>query len=181
MTDLSLLIRAVDFAANKHRDQRRKDIHTSPYINHPIRVAHILSDIGMVNDVEVLMSAVLHDTVEDTETTLNEIEDIFGKKVAEIVAAVTDDKTLSKAERKKLQLEHASTISAEGALVKIADKISNITDIANNPPEGWSDERRREYLNWAEQVVNNCPKVNTLLEEHFAKILATARNRLGIG
>jgi guanosine-3',5'-bis(diphosphate) 3'-pyrophosphohydrolase len=179
MEDVSLFLKALHFAANKHRDQRRKDVEASPYINHPIYVAQILSDIGGVDDLGVLAAAVLHDTVEDTETESADIEREFGERIARIVGEVTDDKSLNKFERKRLQIEHAKHMSNEGALVKVADKIANVRDIASNPPKDWDKTRRVEYLKWAEQVVSNCPKVNSRLEEYFAESLASARQAFG--
>ena len=177
---VSRLLHALHFAADKHRDQRRKDALASPYINHPILVAQLLADIAGVTDTDILMAAILHDTVEDTETTFEELEQLFGSSVAGIVAEVTDDKTLSKKERKRLQIEHAQHISPEGALVKIADKLANIHDIAINPPQGWDRARRTEYLAWAEAVVGSCPSVNVALENRFAETLETAHAALQV-
>ncbi len=176
----SRLLHALHFAADKHRDQRRKDAHASPYINHPILVAQILADVGGVKDTEILMAAVLHDTVEDTETTLPELEHVFGPRVARIVAEVTDDQNLPKLERKRLQIEHARDISHEGALVKLADKTANIQDIATNPPRGWDADRRLEYLAWAQDVVTSCPPVNPALEANFAAVLQAAHEALNV-
>jgi guanosine-3',5'-bis(diphosphate) 3'-pyrophosphohydrolase len=180
MNEKLLLIRAMHFAADKHRDQRRKDVIESPYINHPIAVAEILATIGGVDDVDVLVAAVLHDTIEDTETTASELETLFGSRITRIVEEVTDDKSLPKAERKRLQVEHARSISPEGALVKLADKTSNIQDIAHNPPRGWDEERRREYLDWAREVVDSLPPVNSHLRAEFDSALAHAHRMLGI-
>ena len=178
--EANLLLKALHFAADKHRDQRRKDVHASPYVNHPVTVAQILSEIGGVDDVEVLIAAILHDTVEDTDTTIEELEREFGSRVARIVGEVTDDKTLSKAERKRLQIENARHISEEGALVKIADKISNVQDVINNPPEEWDDKRRLEYLDWAEQVVKSCPVIGERLSVRFDEALSHGKARLSI-
>jgi len=180
MGDKLLLLEAMHFAADKHRDQRRKDINASPYINHPIEVAQVLAKTGKVNDPDILAAAVLHDTVEDTETTLAELEVSFGARIARIVGEVTDDKTLSKEERKRLQIEHARGLSPEAVLVKLADKIANIRDIGINPPQGWDDKRRKEYLRWAAEVVNNCPKGNFALEALFAQSLEQAHKTLGV-
>jgi GTP diphosphokinase / guanosine-3',5'-bis(diphosphate) 3'-diphosphatase len=179
MENISLLLKALHFAADKHRDQRRKDVDASPYINHPIYVAQILAEIGGIDDLGILCAAVLHDTVEDTEAEYVDIEREFGERVARIVAEVTDDKSLHKAERKRLQIEHARYMSDEGALVKVADKIANVRDVASNPPGDWDEVRRIEYLDWSEQVVSNCPKVNQRLEGYFAESLACARQVLG--
>ena len=180
MSDVSILLKALRFAADKHRDQRRKDVNASPYINHPIGVAQTLSEVGGVDDPEILAAAVLHDTVEDTESTIEELAKEFGARVASIVGEVTDDKTLPKAERKRLQIEHARHISEEGALVKIADKISNVQDVTNNPPEGWDDKRRLEYLDWAEHVVKSCPVVNVSLLDQFDDVLCNGQAQLSI-
>src|SRR5919109_4461135 len=128
--ELALLLKALAFAAHKHRDQRRKDAEASPYINHPIALADVLVNEGGVSDVEVLCAALLHDTVEDTATTPQELAEDFGPRIARIVAEVTDDKALSKAERKRLQIEHAAGLSPEAKLVKLADKICNLRDVA---------------------------------------------------
>ncbi len=173
-----LILRAVDFAARKHREQKRKDKEASPYINHPISVALLLADIGGVRDPEVLAAAILHDTLEDTKTTPDELEAIFGSRVRRLVEEVTDDKRLPKQERKKLQIEHARHLSPEAALLKLGDKISNVRDVAHSPPVEWNFRRRMEYLDWAEAVVNNCPKVNPALEKRFAEVLDEGRRKL---
>ena len=178
MNDFSLFLKALHFAADKHRDQRRKDQKASPYINHPIYVAQILSDIAGIDDVEVLCGAVLHDTVEDTETSLNDIELAFGLRVARIVEEVTDDKSLEKKARKQAQIDHASHISREGALVKVADKIANIRDVGSSPPSDWSTERREEYLRWAEEVVARCKPESPELVSYFEESLSSVREGL---
>src|SRR5574341_1153174 len=111
--ELALLLKALAFAAHKHRDQRRKDPEASPYINHPIALADVLVNEGGVRDIEVLCAALLHDTLEDTDTTLRELEQAFNARIADIVAEVTDDKTLPRAEHKRLQIEHAASLSNE--------------------------------------------------------------------
>lgn len=133
--DVSLLIRAVEFAARKHRMQRRKDHEASPYINHPIALMSVLCVQAGVDDAVILAAAALHDTIEDTETTLSELEAEFGSRIAGIVAEMTDDKELPKAERKRLQIERASHKSKEAAFVKLADKICNLRDMASSPPK----------------------------------------------
>ena len=166
-----LILKAAHFAAQKHRDQRRKDEDASPYINHPISVAEIISVIGNVEDPEVLAAALLHDTLEDTKTTPEELIDKFGERVCNLVQEVTDDKTLPKLERKQRQIDHAKEISEGAALIKLGDKISNVTDITNTPPTDWDSNRRLEYFEWAEKVINNCPRVNESLENHFAEVV----------
>jgi guanosine-3',5'-bis(diphosphate) 3'-pyrophosphohydrolase len=171
-TGLPLIVRALEFAANKHRDQRRKDAQASPYINHPIALANVLVHEGQVSDPVVLSAALLHDTVEDTQTTVAELEGTFGGKIAAIVEEVTDDKNLPKAERKRLQIEHASHISREAKLVKLADKICNVRDVSDHPPAKWDLARRREYFEWAKAVVDRLRGVHPVLEGKFDEAYA---------
>lgn len=178
METISLFLKALHFAADMHRYQRRKGDDDSPYINHPINVAQILADIGEIDDIEVLSAAILHDTVEDTRATLHDIELAFGLRIARIVEEVTDDKSLNKKARKQAQIDHAAHISREGALVKVADKIANVRDVGANPPSNWDTRRREEYLNWAEQVVDRCRPENDALMAYFYESLATAREAL---
>jgi guanosine-3',5'-bis(diphosphate) 3'-pyrophosphohydrolase len=166
-SELALLLRALVFAAHKHRDQRRKDAEASPYINHPIALADLLVNEGGVTDVEVLCAALLHDTVEDTATTVQELEKEFGARIARVVAEVSDDQALPKAERKRLQIEHAASISREAKLVKLADKICNLRDVALRPPAHWDLKRRREYFDWAKSVVDRLRGVHSGLEAAF--------------
>ena len=163
---METVLRAAAFAAEKHRNQRRKDEEASPYINHPIQLAHILVQ-ERIEDVEVLAAALLHDTIEDTNTSLEELEIVFGYEIAGIVAECTDDKTLSKLERKQAQIDHASHISHKARLVKLADKIANVNDIHDAPPAGWSLERKREYFDWAKKVVDQMRGTHVTLEARF--------------
>jgi len=165
--ELALLLKALAFAAHKHRHQRRKDPGASPYINHPIALADVLVNEGGVTDVEVLCAALLHDTVEDTATTPEELAGAFGARVARIVAEVTDDKALPKAERKRLQVAHAAELSPEAKLVKLADKICNLRDVAERPPASWDLARRREYFDWAKRVVDGLRGAHPRLEAAF--------------
>lgn len=164
---MNLLIRAAIFAANKHRDQRRKDAAASPYINHPLALADVLANEGGVDDVEVLCAALLHDTIEDTQTTPDELRREFGDRVANIVLEVTDDKSLPKAERKRLQIVHAGHASFEARLVKLADKICNLRDILASPPANWPLERKQQYFDWARQVVDQVRGTHPVLEAAF--------------
>ena len=169
---LGAFVKAVAFAADKHRNQRRKDAEASPYINHPIALANVLANEGGVADVTVLCAAVLHDTIEDTETTPEELQAIFGPKVASVVMEVTDDKSLEKSVRKQRQVEHAPHISTEAKLVKLADKISNLRDIIASPPADWSAERKQAYFDWAAKVVAGVRGVHPGLESVFDGLLA---------
>lgn len=173
-----LILKAAHFAAHKHRNQMRKDEEKTPYINHPISVAKIISEIGNIEDSEVLAAALLHDTLEDTETTVEELIDNFGERVCSLVEEVTDDKTLPKLERKQRQIDHAKEISEGAALIKLGDKISNVTDITDTLPTNWDSNRRLEYFEWAEKVINNCPKVNEKLENHFKDSIQKGREKL---
>jgi guanosine-3',5'-bis(diphosphate) 3'-pyrophosphohydrolase len=160
-------IQAVAFAAEKHRNQRRKDADASPYINHPIALANVLANEGGVDDLAVLCAAILHDTIEDTETTASELEVLFGSKVTSIVLEVTDDKSLEKHVRKQRQIEHTPHISPEAKLVKLADKICNLRDILVSPPTDWSAERKQSYFNWAAQIVAGVRGTHSGLESVF--------------
>lgn len=156
--------KCVNFAAVKHRNQRRLDSDKTPYINHPIGVAQILTAEGGVTDFEVIQAALLHDTVEDTDTTFEELEREFGSRVRRLVEEVTDDKSLPKAERKRLQIEHAAAKSPQAKLVKLADKIYNLRDLQRCRPERWTEQRCREYFAWAKKVCEGLKGINPALE-----------------
>lgn len=178
--DTGLLFQALRFSAGKHRNQRRRDSVSSPYINHPIEVAQLLWDVGRVRDATVLLAAILHDTIEDTNTHPDEIRDMFGEAVLSIVLEVTDDKALPKPERKRLQIETAPHKSVRAKLVRLADKCCNLRDLLVLPPKDWSMERRREYLLWSEQVVAGLRGTNTALEEYYDRELADGKRSFGI-
>ncbi len=172
------VLRALHFAAQKHRDQRRKDPEASPYVNHVIDVAETLARVGGVDDALMLQAAILHDTIEDTETSAAEIERVFGQEIQSLVTEMTDDRSLPKKERKRLQIEHAPHLSPRAKQIKLADKICNIRDVTHSPPESWSLERRLEYLDWSEQVVAGCRGCNPALEQCYDRILAEGRRLL---
>ena len=140
--DLKILLKALAFAAHKHKDQRRKDVDASPYINHPISLADILCNEAHVTDIETICGALLHDTVEDTETTADELEREFGKTVCDIVMDVTDD------------------------------KISNLRDVLDNAPADWTLERRQEYFDWARKVIDQIQGTHPGLEAIFDNVYA---------
>jgi (p)ppGpp synthase/HD superfamily hydrolase len=160
---MSQMFRAIEFAARKHIKQFRKG-NAGPYISHPMGVMWILTRCGIRNE-NTLIAAVLHDTVEDTDTTLEEIEELFGKIVAEYVAEVSDDKSLPKAKRKRLQVEHAKHASIAAKMIKLADKYHNLESLIKDPPKGWDVERIQGYFVWAEAVVQAARGCNPLLEE----------------
>jgi guanosine-3',5'-bis(diphosphate) 3'-pyrophosphohydrolase len=170
MNDTPLIIRAAAFAALKHTNQRRKDADASPYINHPLGLARVLTEEGGITDAATICAALLHDTIEDTDTTPEELGREFGAEIRTIVQEVTDDKKLSKAERKLAQIEHAAQISEKAKLVKLADKICNLRDVANSPPSDWPLIRRQEYFDWAKLVINNLRGVDAKLEAVFDSV-----------
>ena len=170
-------VQALNFAAQKHRDQKRKDNQT-PYINHPIAVAHILLAEAGVADEAVLMAALLHDTVEDTDATFEEIEQHFGQCVRDIVAEVTDDKTLPKAVRKQQQIDHASHLSDRARLIKLADKTANLRDIATSPPNDWSTARIDDYIEWGKAVVDRIRGSHAQLEQLFDQAYTQGKRKL---
>lgn len=177
MENLGLFTEAAYFAAKKHREQKRKGADGEPYINHPLEVVNLLVRIGGVTDPRILTAAVLHDTVEDTGVTKEEIADRFGGEISEIVMELTDDKSLPKQVRKEKQIEHAPHLSHAAKQIKICDKISNIRDVMENPPDGWSNQRRREYVDWGERVVAGLRGANENLENHFDELVARARQQ----
>jgi guanosine-3',5'-bis(diphosphate) 3'-pyrophosphohydrolase len=166
-TTIPVIIRATAFAAAKHRRQRRKDAEASPYINHPIALVDVLVNEAAVEDAIVLAAALLHDTIEDTATTAQELEALFGQETTGIVLEVTDDKSLPKAERKRAQIVHAPALSPAAKLVKLADKICNLRDMSTAPPADWPLERRREYFDWAKQVIDGLRGAHARLEALF--------------
>ncbi len=177
--DLRGIFDALAFVSDKHKNQRRKNFESYPYINHPISVANVLVKDGNVKDLDLLIAAILHDTLEDTKTTFEELTDKFGASVSAIVQEVTDDKTLTKNERKLLQIERARNLSPQSKQLRIADKICNVCDVAMQPPVDWSFERQKDYLDWSEKVVKNCLGVNLALELEYYKTLSEAREILG--
>ncbi len=165
--DFQLVVKALRFSAIRHKEQRRKGADASPYINHPIDLLHILANEAGVLDPVVLCAAILHDTVEDTATTHDEIKTCFGEEIARVVMETTDDKSLPKEKRKALQVEHAPHASPRAKRVKLADKIANLRDLSANPPSGWSEERIHAYFEWANKVVNGLRGTHAGLEKLF--------------
>ena len=159
--------RALDFAARKHSTQRRKGQAGEPYVNHLAEVARLVAEATGGKDTVAVLAALLHDAIEDTPTTREELEHEFGREVAEIVAEVTDDRSLPKPERKRLQVETAPRKSHRAQLVKIADTPSNLWSIAKTPPVDWDLRRQREYFDWAARVVAGCLGTNATLERWF--------------
>lgn len=166
-TAAGMLLHAALFAAEKHRHQRRKDAAASPYINHPLTVANILANEGGIDDPVVLIAALLHDTIEDTATSAGELATVFGAEITGVVLEVSDDTSLPSGQRKRLQVEHALTASPRAKLVKLADKIANLRDLADCPPTGWSLARKQDYFDWAKAVVDGLRGIDPRLEAVF--------------
>lgn len=166
----SMILSAALFAAEKHSKQRRKDTEASPYINHPLALANLLATEAHIDNPTIICAALLHDTLEDTETTKQELIDSFGECIANIVFEVTDDKSLAKAVRKQEQIRTSAGLSVEAKQVKLADKICNLRDILASPPADWSNQRKRDYFDWASQVVAGMRGVNTQLETLFDEL-----------
>ena len=178
MDSLSKILTAASFAAQKHKDQKRKGSDGEPYINHPIEVANLLVNVGKIEDADVIVAGLLHDTVEDCGVSFEEIGERFGSVVAGYVRELTDDKSLPKAERKRLQIEHAPHLSHGAKRIKLADKISNIRDVTQNPPDGWNVDRRREYVEWGENVVAGLRGANQELEKLFDQVVEEAKRKI---
>lgn len=176
MDNLAKILDAASFAAKNHKKQKRKGSEGEPYINHPIEVANLLATVGGVDDPDIIAAALLHDTVEDTDVTCEDIDTRFGQVVAEYVRELTDDKSLPKDERKRLQIEHAPHLSRGAKQIKLADKISNIRDVIENPPDGWDLQRRREYVEWGKNVVAGLRGVNAELDNCFDEIVSRSEN-----
>ena len=166
--DVSLVTRAYDFAEEAHRPQKRYS--GDPYFVHTAEVGFYLAQVGM--DAAAIAAGLLHDTIEDTETTENELTTTFGSHVSSVVLEVTDDKSLEKHVRKQRQIEHAPHISTEAKLVKLADKICNLRDILASPPANWSTERKQAYFDWASKVVAGLRGVHPNLEAVFDGLVA---------
>ena len=179
-SDLVLLARAADYAARQHVAQRRKGERAEPYINHLTEVAALLAEGTGGDDVVLLMGGLLHDTLEDTDATREDLEQRFGPEVAALVAEVTDDKSKPKQERKRLQIEKTAGKSVRARLLKIADKTSNLRSLVSSPPAGWSPERLREYVVWAHDVVRSCRGLNPRLEAAFDAAHEEASRRFGV-
>jgi guanosine-3',5'-bis(diphosphate) 3'-pyrophosphohydrolase len=182
MDDISLVLKALEFAAVRHRKQFRKGKDKSPYINHPIQVANLLANEAGEKDPVLLSATMLHDVVEDTVETkkekkelIGQIRKLFGEEVLLVTLEVTDDKSLGKKNRKQAQIDHASSLSVKAKKLKIADKIMNVRDITVNPPVKWSLWRIRKYLDWSEKVVAGLRGVNKKLEDIFDETLRNGR------
>ncbi|MGB8682250.1 MAG: HD domain-containing protein [Candidatus Binatus sp.] len=176
--DTNLLLKALSFAAYKHRHQRRKGVKAIPYINHPIALADLLVRTAHISDPEIIATALLHDTVEDTKTTPKELAREFGPVISQLVAELTDDKKLTFEERKRRQVEHAPSLSPRARIVKLADKTCNLRDVIQDPPAKWTLKRKQEYFDWAKEVVDKIRGTNVELEKAFDEALARRPGKL---
>jgi GTP diphosphokinase / guanosine-3',5'-bis(diphosphate) 3'-diphosphatase len=172
-----IIFKALEFASVKHKGQKRKDDFT-PYINHPVKVAEILVQIGDVEDEQIIAAALLHDTIEDTETEPHELEEIFGKTITDYVLEVTDDKNISKRKRKEFQILNAKNLSKGAALIRVADKIANLKDIANNPPLNWNNKRKLKYFEWTKKVISNLNTDNEKLLDYYNEVYEENRKKI---
>ncbi len=167
MNDIVRITQALDFAARKHAGHRRKGLAAEPYINHLAEVARLLAEATGGNDTELVMAGLLHDCIEDQGVRFEELAELFGDDVASLVRDVTDDKSLEKAERKRLQIEHAPHQSTRTKMLKIADKISNLRSMRSSPPKDWDLNRKQQYFEWSKAVIAGCRGVSAALEAKF--------------
>lgn len=169
--NLKLFFSVCEFSAEKHKSQKRKNSAGDPYFVHPLHVAYILAQNG-INNINVLCAAVLHDTVEDTGTTRDELIELVGEYITNIVYECTDNKSLPKVQRKIDQIEHAKHISHEAKLVKLADKYSNLSTIASDPPAKWCKEEIQGYTEWCYAVCSNMKGTNAGIEAQLHEIFS---------
>lgn len=172
--DLCLVLRAAFFSGEKHKDQRRRDASETPYINHPLEVAFILMEEGGVTDAATLAAALLHDVIEDTNTTREELTMVFGREISSLVVELTDLKTTAPEDKKRRELEHAHNLSTKAKQIKLADKTANIRDLATMPPANWSLQRKIDYFDFALEIAKaTCEAAPELMKvftrdyEHF--------------
>ncbi len=174
MTDLVLVLRAADTAAHWHRHQRRKGAAQEPYINHLLEVASLVAQATGGGDANLVVTALLHDAIEDCDVPRSDIAAAFGEDVATLVGAVTDDKRLRKDVRKQLQIDHAPGQPLRAKILKLADKTSNLRALAESPPADGPAQRKRDYVEWARAVVAGLRGANPWLETRFEEAAAAA-------
>ena len=178
MNDTVLITHALRFAAERHSSQRRKGQAKEPYVNHLAEVSELVADATEGKDANLIAAALLHDTIEDTETSSDELVATFNNDIAQLVADVTDDKSLPKQDRKHLQVVNSRAQNMRVKLLKLADKTSNLRSLANSPPENWNTERKQAYIDWAIKVAAGLKGVNPWLEERFDEALRRAQKTL---
>ena len=177
--DILRIVQAMDFTAHKHINQRRKGENQEPYFNHVSQVARILGENTNGPDTELVIAGLLHDTIEDTDTTYDELVSKFGQVVANLVQEATDDKTLEKHVRKQLQIDNSPKKSNQAKQLKIADKISNLWSMQNSPPVDWDEKRKLDYAEWANKVVAGCKGVNSKLDTMLDEAYFEAVRKFG--
>ena len=166
------ILAAAHFAAERHKGQKRKGEAAEPYVNHLIEVAELIARSSNLLDANLVMAGFLHDTVEDTDVTPQELEQRFGKDVTALVMEVTDDKSLPKEQRKALQVQTAHKKSPRAQTLKLADKISNLRALISTPPSNWPTQRKRDYFVWARNVVSELSDPNPILKAEFERTYA---------
>lgn len=172
-TDIQTIARAADLAARKHTRQKRKGEAEEPYFNHLAQVAALLADAGA--DANLVAAGYLHDTIEDQGVEHAELAAAFSLDVADLVAQVTDDKRLPKERRKRLQVEHAPHMPPRAQMLKMADKVSNLSALLSSPPKDWPAQRRLDYFDWAREVVDGCRSAHAGLAAAFDQLYARRR------
>jgi (p)ppGpp synthase/HD superfamily hydrolase len=165
------ILAAALFSAERHAKQRRKGAAAEPYINHLLEVAELVSSALVESDANLVIAALLHDTIEDAGVTREDLVQRFGSDVADLVMELTDDKSLPKQERKRLQIENAPKKSVRAQVIKLADKISNLRSLRSSPPADWDSQRKTDYLEWAKKVVDALSAPNPSLKSEFHKVL----------
>lgn len=174
---MRLVVRAAEFAARAHCRHRRKDVDETPYINHLTHVAFLLAEAGC--DAALVAAGYLHDTIEDVDVSYETLHTEFGADVAELVLAVTDDRTLRWQEQKQAQIDRAPRSTPRLAALKLADKISNLCSLRDTPPHGWDQREIRKYVDWAHEVVTRLPAPNAMLMAEYEQIRAELLGRIG--
>lgn len=174
---LRLVVRAAEYAARAHARHRRKDVDETPYINHLAHVARLLAEAGC--DAELVAAGYLHDTIEDVRVTYEELLAEFGQDIADLVLAVTDDKSLRWQMRKQAQIDHAAGSPPRVVALKLADKVSNLYSLRDTPPHGWDTAEIRKYIDWAHEVVSRLPEPNAELFADYHAIRAELLARIG--
>jgi len=171
MSNRAIVFEALDFAARRHRDQRRKGPGGAPYVNHLIEVVRLLSVVAGVEDPEVLAAGALHDVLEDTKTQPEELTEHFGSRVTNLVRSLTDDRTLSRETRRAITLKHLSIAEEIVRLIKLADLTSNVAEL----PSDWDHERRQTYLDWSARAAQLCFGQSEALDRLYQQRVLNAR------
>jgi (p)ppGpp synthase/HD superfamily hydrolase len=174
---MKLVVRAAEFAARAHARHRRKDVDETPYINHLAHVARLLAEAGA--DAHLVAAGYLHDTIEDVCVSYDTLLAEFGQDIADLVMAVTDDKTLRWQMRKQAQIDHAGESTERVAALKLADKVSNLCSLRDTPPHGWDMDEIAKYVEWAHCVVSRLPHLNAMLYADYKAIRGELVGRIG--